>query len=162
MEKLASFQGILSFWLIAARIGGLFMSAPILDSSVLPRQVRVAFVLIFSFLLFPVVTLPEGFNFSGYPVDYILYFIKEIGLKIPDDISIVGYDDIKIASYTSPSLTTVRVSMLEMAAIAVKNLIKFIEKDIVYPCPIFTYATNGERKCKYIHIDIMSFPSGSR
>ena len=58
------------------------MSAPILDSSVLPRQVKVAFVLIFSFLLFPVVTLPEGFNFSGCPVDYILYFIKEIGLGV--------------------------------------------------------------------------------
>ncbi len=60
-------------------------------------------------------------------------FIKEIGLKIPDDISIVGYDDIKIAGYISPSLTTIRVSMLEMASIAVKSLIKFIEKDIVYP-----------------------------
>jgi len=60
-------------------------------------------------------------------------FIKEIGFKIPDDISIVGYDDIKISSYISPSLTTVGISMLEMASIAVKNLIKFIEKDIVYP-----------------------------
>ena len=60
-------------------------------------------------------------------------FIKEIGFKIPDDISIVGYDDIKIARYISPSLTTVGVSMLEMASIVVKNLIKFIEKDIVYP-----------------------------
>src|SRR4030066_220429 len=59
-------------------------------------------------------------------------FIKEIGYKIPDDISIVGYDDIKIARYISPSLTTVGISMLEMASIAVKNLIKFIEKDIVY------------------------------
>ncbi|MDD5622181.1 MAG: LacI family DNA-binding transcriptional regulator [Actinomycetota bacterium] len=57
-------------------------------------------------------------------------FIKEIGLRIPDDISIVGYDDIKIASYISPSLTTIRVSILDMASIAVKSLINFIEKDI--------------------------------
>src|SRR4030042_773890 len=57
-------------------------------------------------------------------------FIKEIGYKIPDDISLVGYDDIKIARYISPSLTTIRVSILDMASIAVKSLINFIEKDI--------------------------------
>ncbi len=54
-------------------------------------------------------------------------FIKEAGLKIPDDISIVGYDDINIARYISPSLTTIRVSLLDMASIAVKNLINYIE-----------------------------------
>ncbi len=60
-------------------------------------------------------------------------FLKDIGIKIPDDISIVGYDDIRIAGYISPSLTTIRASMIEMASIAVNNLIKFIEKDIAYP-----------------------------
>lgn len=55
--------------------------------------------------------------------------IKEIGLKVPDDISIIGYDDIKIASYITPPLTTVRSSFLEMAEIATKNLISFIEED---------------------------------
>lgn len=59
-------------------------------------------------------------------------FLKEKGFKIPDDISIVGYDDVKIAGYISPSLTTIRVSMLEMASIAVKNLIRFIEKGTIY------------------------------
>ncbi len=56
--------------------------------------------------------------------------IMEMGLKIPDDISIVGYDDIRIASYTSPSLTTIKSSILEMASIATKNLINFIENGI--------------------------------
>jgi LacI family transcriptional regulator len=56
--------------------------------------------------------------------------ITEMGLKIPDDISIVGYDDIRIASYTSPSLTTIKSSILEMASIATKNLINFIENGI--------------------------------
>ncbi len=53
--------------------------------------------------------------------------IKSMGLSIPDDISIVGYDDIHIASYISPSLTTVRSSILTMSSIAVKNLINLIE-----------------------------------
>lgn len=56
--------------------------------------------------------------------------IKGMGLRIPDDISIVGYDDIRIASYISPSLTTIRSSILEMSSIAVKNLINFIENSI--------------------------------
>lgn len=56
--------------------------------------------------------------------------IKEMGLKIPDDISIVGYDDIRIASYISPSLTTIKSSILEMASIATRNLINFIENGI--------------------------------
>jgi LacI family transcriptional regulator len=58
--------------------------------------------------------------------------ITEMGLKIPDDISIVGYDDIRIASYTSPSLTTIKSSILEMASIATKNLINFIENGITF------------------------------
>jgi LacI family transcriptional regulator len=58
--------------------------------------------------------------------------IMEMGLKIPDDISIVGYDDIRIASYTSPSLTTIKSSILQMASIATKNLINFIENGITF------------------------------
>ncbi|HOJ84484.1 MAG: LacI family DNA-binding transcriptional regulator [Dethiobacteria bacterium] len=53
--------------------------------------------------------------------------IKGMGLNIPADVSIAGYDDIHIASYISPSLTTVRSSILAMSSIAVKNLIKLIE-----------------------------------
>ncbi|MCJ7666166.1 MAG: LacI family transcriptional regulator, partial [Actinobacteria bacterium] len=58
--------------------------------------------------------------------------IKEMGLKIPDDISIVGYDDITIASYTSPPLATVKISISKMASIAAKSLINFIENGINY------------------------------
>lgn len=56
--------------------------------------------------------------------------IKAAGLSVPGDISIVGYDDIRMASYVSPALTTIRSSILEMSSIAVKNLINFIENGI--------------------------------
>jgi LacI family transcriptional regulator len=56
--------------------------------------------------------------------------IKKMNLKIPEDISIVGYDDIRIASYVSPALTTVRSPILEMASTVTDNLINFIENSI--------------------------------
>lgn len=56
--------------------------------------------------------------------------LKKMKIRIPEDISIVGYDDIRIASYVSPTLTTVRSSIMEMASIATSNLIKSIENDI--------------------------------
>ncbi len=34
--------------------------------------------------------------------------IKEAGLRVPEDISIIGFDDISIAKYTDPPLTTIR------------------------------------------------------
>jgi LacI family transcriptional regulator len=40
--------------------------------------------------------------------------LYEVGLKVPSDISIVGFDDIDISAYLSPGLTTVRQPILEM------------------------------------------------
>ncbi|MBN2123260.1 MAG: LacI family DNA-binding transcriptional regulator [Deltaproteobacteria bacterium] len=52
---------------------------------------------------------------------------KERGLRIPDDISVAGFDDIDFAAYWDPPLTTVRVPASEMGEIAVTSLIKMIE-----------------------------------
>jgi DNA-binding LacI/PurR family transcriptional regulator len=39
---------------------------------------------------------------------------QQAGLRVPDDLSIIGYDDVTYASYVSPPLTTVRQQMFEM------------------------------------------------
>ena len=41
--------------------------------------------------------------------------IHEAGLKVPEDISIVGSDDIELSSFTYPALTTIRISRSEIA-----------------------------------------------
>lgn len=56
--------------------------------------------------------------------------IQEKGLKVPEDISIIGFDDIEIAKYLKPSLTTIRMDILEMASIAINTLILSIEKNL--------------------------------
>ena len=46
-----------------------------------------------------------------------------LGLKIPDDLSVVGYDDSPLALRLSPSLTTVRLPIRDMGRRAAEKLI---------------------------------------
>ena len=55
--------------------------------------------------------------------------IKEAGLTIPGDVSVVGFDDIDVAAYCDPPLTTIRVPALEIGTLAVGLLLDAIEKE---------------------------------
>ncbi|OHD59138.1 MAG: hypothetical protein A2096_00655 [Spirochaetes bacterium GWF1_41_5] len=59
--------------------------------------------------------------------------LEDNNLKIPDDISVVGIDDIPDAEKSSPSLTTIRVPAEEIGEIAGKKIIEmlFEEKNII-------------------------------
>jgi LacI family transcriptional regulator len=53
---------------------------------------------------------------------------KSLGLRVPEDISIVGFDDIPMSSYVHPALTTVRQPLFEMGVTATKLLISMLAK----------------------------------
>jgi DNA-binding LacI/PurR family transcriptional regulator len=53
--------------------------------------------------------------------------IREAGLEVPTDVSVIGFDDIEAANYHSPTLTTVRQPLKEMGEIAAKTLMQAIE-----------------------------------
>ena len=59
--------------------------------------------------------------------------IRELDLTIPDHISIVGFDDIELARLSTPPLTTIRVYKEEMGSIAVRTLLKIVNKEIETP-----------------------------
>lgn len=59
-----------------------------------------------------------------------LSLCRERGLSVPDDISIIGFDDLPATSYTRPKLTTVRVPAHDMGRRAAEILIASIERDI--------------------------------
>ena len=55
--------------------------------------------------------------------------IKESGLRIPQDVAIIGFDDIPLATHMSPTLSTVRQPMRLQGQIAAEILLKRIESD---------------------------------
>lgn len=53
--------------------------------------------------------------------------LRKAGLRIPDDVAVVGFDDIPLAAHACPSLTTVRLPAVEMGRRAAERLIRRIE-----------------------------------
>jgi LacI family transcriptional regulator len=53
--------------------------------------------------------------------------IREHGLRIPEDIALVGFDDVLVSKYMEPSLTTIRLPMPDLARKACEMLVKIIQ-----------------------------------
>ena len=58
--------------------------------------------------------------------------LKEAGLHVPDDVSVVGFDDIPGAALANPALTTVRQPLVRMGEIAAQTLVNRIEEKEEY------------------------------
>ena len=57
--------------------------------------------------------------------------LREARLRVPDDVSVVGFDDIQSAAYQNPALTTVRQPLREMGRIAAETLLRRIRRSEV-------------------------------
>ncbi len=57
--------------------------------------------------------------------------IQQAGLRVPEDISVAGFDDVLLASYANPSLTTVHQPAFEKGFVATQLLIQMLEKQII-------------------------------
>jgi LacI family transcriptional regulator len=56
-----------------------------------------------------------------------LYALTEAGLRVPDEIAVVGFDDIPIARFVTPALTTVRVRIADLGREALECLAQQLE-----------------------------------
>lgn len=50
--------------------------------------------------------------------------LRRRGLRVPEDVSVIGYDDIPVAAFVDPPLTTVRQPMREVGALAVRLIVE--------------------------------------
>ena len=55
--------------------------------------------------------------------------LREKHIRIPDQVALVGFDDVEIASQMEPKLTTVRVNKEDMGALAVKTMVDIIHSE---------------------------------
>jgi LacI family transcriptional regulator len=60
-----------------------------------------------------------------------LHAILAAGLCVPQDISLVGFDDIPLVSYTNPALTSVRMSAGDIGSTAFQALFKLIGGELL-------------------------------
>ncbi len=65
-----------------------------------------------------------------------IWAFREAGLRVPEDVSVVGFDDIPVAAFTHPGLTTVRQPLKHMGQIAAKTVIDQIEGKAKYVAEI--------------------------
>lgn len=75
--------------------------------------------------------------------------LQKKGLKIPDDMSIIGYDDLAIASMSSPPLTSVRTPMTQMGMKAGEMMVSLLEgkspepRQVYFPLELVIRASTG-------------------
>jgi DNA-binding LacI/PurR family transcriptional regulator len=53
-----------------------------------------------------------------------LHAVARLGLRVPEDLSVVAYDDMPLADYLTPPLTTIRMPLAELGAAAVDALVE--------------------------------------
>jgi DNA-binding LacI/PurR family transcriptional regulator len=59
--------------------------------------------------------------------------IQDVGLHVPDDVAVVGYDNDEIAGIANPTITTVTLPLFEMGQIAARTLLKQLHQQITRP-----------------------------
>lgn len=75
---------------------------------------------------------PDGIAAANEPIAMgVMRYLFEQGVRIPEDISIVGYEASTLGGYASPPLTSVNIHKEQMGAIAARMLIKRIENPAI-------------------------------
>jgi DNA-binding LacI/PurR family transcriptional regulator len=65
-----------------------------------------------------------------------IHYLRGTGLEVPTDISVVGFDDQRLAEYMNPGLTTVARNSIQRGAHAATKLLKILGVDLPEPGPL--------------------------
>ena len=75
------------------------------------------------------------FAFNDISAIGAIHALREAGRRVPEDVSVVGFDDIQSAAFQNPALTTVRQPLREMGVTAAKTLLRRIGSSAKAPYP---------------------------
>ena len=96
--------------------------------------------------------MPEAlFVDTDYKAMEVVAAIHDAGLRVPDDVALVSYDDVPEAATFGPTLTTVRVPLERKAELATSLLLDLIREPsrpsetIVLPVSLVYRASSGRR-----------------
>ncbi|AJD92452.1 hypothetical protein JMA_31350 [Jeotgalibacillus malaysiensis] len=79
--------------------------------------------------------------------------LGERGISVPEDISLIGFDNIRLTEYTNPSLTTMQLPRVEMAEYLVEQLIHRVEFGSPAPTQAFTAGLIERDSCAPVKIN---------
>ncbi len=74
----------------------------------------------------------------------LMQAVRDEGLKIPEDLSVVGFDDIPLASYVTPPLTTVAQPVTKMGRMAVEMVLGLAAKQEAERSQVSNVVVQGE------------------
>ena len=66
------------------------------------------------------------FTFNDVSAIGAIRALREAGLRVPQDVSVVGFDDVQSAAFQNPGLTTVRQPLRTMGTLAAETLVRQI------------------------------------
>lgn len=75
----------------------------------------------------------------------LLLALEKLGKRVPDDISVIGIDDLAISAMTRPELTTIHLEKKRMGSAAVERLLSLIADRSQHPLKIMTSCWLVER-----------------
>jgi DNA-binding LacI/PurR family transcriptional regulator len=80
-------------------------------------------------------TFTALFAFNDISAIGAIHALQEAGLRVPEEVSVIGFDDIASAAFHNPPLTTIRQPLREMGRLAAEALLQRIEKGADAPYP---------------------------
>lgn len=95
-------------------------------------------------------------SFSDYPAIGALHAVKEAGLRVPDDVAIIGCDDIEMASYVDPPLSSVAMPSYEASTQAMQMILDMtrgeeVPEMVEYPFELKVRASSLRRHDDHRH-----------
>jgi DNA-binding LacI/PurR family transcriptional regulator len=75
------------------------------------------------------------FAFNDVSAIGAIHALQEAGLRVPEDVSVIGFDDVHAAAFHNPALTTIRQPLYQMGNLAAQHLLKRIANGAQAPYP---------------------------